>query len=186
MPWTGTGGHAGGEGSCPPAEQPGADEPLPGSGRTSRCVSFRKGLLKHPITLSLLPVSPAFDAFWHCMKQLCPAARISMDTCFNGDASLAQLRPRSPIYPLASAAALPTPQPACLRASSKAPAAGHELGSWHGWGPSLHPFTHAGAQPMIQANGVGDLPVPSTPMAIPQHPLMKGRGWEATTPLPAP
>lgn len=137
----------------PPTEQPRADEPSPHSSWTSRCVSFRKGLPKCPILLSLLPVSPPFDAFWHCMKQLCPEAMISMDACFNGDSSLAQLHPTSPIYPPASTAALRTPQPVSLQALSKAPATGQELGSQHSQGPSLCPMARAGAQPTSPGQG---------------------------------
>lgn len=74
----------------PPAEQPRADELLPRSGRMSRCVSFRKGLPKHPITVSLPPVSLPSDAFCHCVKQPCPEATVATATCFNGDSSLAQ------------------------------------------------------------------------------------------------
>lgn len=124
--------------------------------------------------------------FWHCMKQLRPEARISMDTCFSGGSSLAQLHPRSPIYPPASTAALPTPQPACLWASSKAPTAGQELGSQHGWGPRLHPITHVGAQPAspVHTHGAGVVPLPLTPIAIPQHPLRKVPEPRASTEIP--
>lgn len=94
----------------PPAEHPGVDEPLSRNSQMSWCVSFRKGLLKHTIRLSLLlPCLPLV----HCVKRVCPETRISTDTCFNGDSSLAQLPSRSSIYSPAGRAALPTPQPTC-------------------------------------------------------------------------
>lgn len=46
--------------------------------------------------LSFLPVSPPFDGLCHCMKQLCPEVRLSMDICFNGDSSHTQVHPRAP------------------------------------------------------------------------------------------
>lgn len=54
------------------------------------CASCRKGLQKHPITLSLLP---PFDVFWHRVKQLCPEAGISMDSDFDVGSSDSQLHP---------------------------------------------------------------------------------------------
>lgn len=120
--------------------------------------------------LSFLPVSPPFDGLCHCMKQLCPEVRLSMDTCFNGDSSHAQVHPRSPSYPPAGTAALPTPQPACLRALSK---------STHCWAgartisASHHPCGSSSTA-SVQASGAEDLPMP---LAVPHHPPTKGRGW---------
>lgn len=154
---------AGGAAACPLLDGAEAFPALP--------QSSPERMIHHPVPVGRAVVSPSekdyqnvqlcfpfclsqlYNAFWHCMKQLCPEAMISMDACFNGDSSLAQLHPTSPIYLPASTAALSTPQPISLQALSKAPATRQELGSQHGRGPSLCPMARAGPQPTSSGQG---------------------------------
>lgn len=121
--------------------------------------------------VSLLPISLSFDASCHCVKQLCPEARIAMDTCFNGDSSLAQLQ-----------------VPSCKHSCSPHPTARWSSGTEQSiclWGRSqvpalLHPIARARVQPSspVCVSGARDPPMPLTPVAILQHPPVKGHAHE--------